>query len=339
MAAPLNGAPIERTHRASAPGSIEADLKALWMDVARDTPVARALMANLVVFFERQRGERIDFEAPIRVVPIDSVIRRHPSRVILLHHSPTDAGERAPIAAAVSVVTFGTDRTRYGVEEIAVRCACVEASLPSIVRNLAHGDVPTSIWWTEDISRTPPVGPLIAMGRQLVYDSRRWRDVRRAVLALAPFVAASEPKDVADINWRRLTAMRRALVHAAGTMVPRATAPDDARIVHRPGEGALGWLLAGWLASRGVRPAGSAIPLHVEESRHGDEIVAVTIGTIKASMNAQRVVVKGGGAPPFHLAVRQESEADAVVAELGSLRHDVCLHDTLVALARHFGEA
>jgi hypothetical protein len=54
-------------------------------------------------------------------------------------------------------------------------------------------------------------------------------------------------------------------------------------------------------------------------------------------MSPQRVVVTiAGAAPPFHLAVRRESEADAVAAELTSLGADVSLFDTLVTLSRHF---
>lgn len=340
MAAAVAGT-VTRVHRPSAPDAIDADLKSLWTEAARETPVARAVMANLVVFCEHRRGERIDFEAPLTSIPLDEVVRRHPSRVLILHHSPSETGGGTPIAAAVSVVTFGAGGSRYGVEEIAVRSACAEASLPSIVRNLTRGDVPTSIWWTEDLSRTPPVNALLAMGRQLVYDSRAWRDVRQGVRALAPLAQRPSIVDLADVNWRRLTAIRHALVHAAQSVGAGRFAIDDVRIVHRPGDGALAWLLAGWLASRLTGPATGSVPVRVEEHRHGDEILSVTIGegagAITGTMNAQRVILGvAGGAPPFHLAVRRESDADAVVAELTTLTADVCLFDTLAALARHF---
>ena len=77
---------VTRMHRASAPTAIDADLESLWTDVARQTPVARACMANLVVFCEHRRGERVDFEAALTTVPLDEVVRRHPSRVVILHH-------------------------------------------------------------------------------------------------------------------------------------------------------------------------------------------------------------------------------------------------------------
>jgi len=336
----MNTVNVDHTTRPSTPATIEDDLKALWRDVAKHTPVTRAAMANLVVFRACGRDDHIDFDAWIGAVPIADVVRHHPSRVIVLHHSP-DAGAGAPIAAAVSVVTFGTGQSCYGFEQIAVRSACADASLPSIVRSLMRGDVPTSIWWTEDVSRAAPVGAIVAMGRQLVYDSRDWRDVRRGVLALSPFTKGHGP-DLADLNWRRLTALRHALVHASRTMLSDQDAcAGDVHVAHGPGEGAVAWLLAGWLASRLTGTSAGRIPVRVEESPHGDEILAVSFGKapngLSASMNAQRVTLTAGrGAPPFYITMRQESEAEAVVAELRTLSRDPCLHDALTALARHF---
>lgn len=324
-----------RVHRDSTPGTIDADLKTLWAEVGRDTPVARALMANLVVFCQPQLGVRVDFDQPDDLVPIDDVVRRHPSRVIVLHHSPTELAASAPIAAAVAIITFGPDRARYGVEQISIRLASAEASLPSVVRSLVRGDVPTSIWWTEDLSRTPPVGAVVEMGRQLIYDSRTWADVRRGVLALAPFAARRDPPDFADLNWRRLSVMRQALVHAAATMPGGDRPTAEIRVTHSTGESALAWLLRGWLASR--LGEGSAAPVRVDDHGHADEILTVSVGAIRASMTAQRVVVTSAeGATPLHLAVRRESDADAVAAELGTLSCDVCLRDALRTLARFF---
>ena len=338
----MNAVTVGHTTRPSTPSTIEDDLKALWRDVARQTPVTRASMANLVVFLECGPGDHVDFDARIGAVPIADVVRLHPSRVIVLHHWTGDAAAGAPIAAAVSVVTFGTGQACYGFEQIAVRSACADASLPSIVRSLMRGDVPTSIWWTEDVSRVAPAGTIVAMGRQLVYDSRAWRDVRRGVLALSPYIQGHGPPDLADLNWRRLTALRQALVHASRTMLTeQKVGVGDVEIAHRPGEAAVAWLLAGWLASRLTEGSPGRIPVRVEERPHAEEILAVSFGeapnALTAMMNDQRVVITAaGGAPPFYVAVRQESEADAVVAELRMLSRDPCLHDALAALARHF---
>ena len=53
------------------------------------------------------------------------------------------------------------------------------------MRRLVLGDLPTSVWWTEDLSQTPPLTELATMGRQFVYDSRQWRDVRAGIATVA----------------------------------------------------------------------------------------------------------------------------------------------------------
>ena len=84
------------------------------------------------------------------------------------------------------------------------------------------------------------------MGRQLVYDSRSWRDFRQGIRALAPLLQQPGTVDLADVNWRRLNAIRQALVYAARNGDAGRFTIADVRIAHRPGEGALAWLLAGW---------------------------------------------------------------------------------------------
>src|SRR5581483_8231477 len=142
--------------------------------------------------------------------------------------------------------------------------------------------------------------------------------------------------ELADVNWRRLTSMRYAIVHAADTMLARAATIRAARIQHRAGEGALAWLLAGWLGSRLRWPA-NAFPVEVEEIADGENILIATLDDVTATMDANRILVQStSGSRPFTVAARQESDSDAVVAELSTLRPDRCLHDALAALAAAF---
>src|SRR6266498_2672858 len=99
-------------------------------------------------------------------------------------------------------------------------------------RDMAFGGVPVDdvaarhpsrVILIEDESRVAPIPSIVTMGRQLVFDSRRWRDIRQGVLALAPYIDAdrdgdrasrapsrwSQNVDLADVNWRRLTPVRR----------------------------------------------------------------------------------------------------------------------------------
>ena len=244
--------------------------------------------------------------------------------MILLHHGG-HAHPRSPVGATITVLLFGQPPARFGVEQIAVRSACAEASLPSIVRRLALGDVPTSIWWTEDLSHTTPVQSLVSMARQLVYDSRQWRDIRAGVAALAAMAAQEGAPDLADLNWRRLAAMRQALTEARH---PKEPSYLERRLACRLGQ------------SRFHTNAQPGALSNV--GRHGDDLVAASLGDedpgdISAAMNGHRVLVKyRGRLAPFSVAVPRESEADAVAAELRNLTHDVVLRDALVTLARRF---
>jgi glucose-6-phosphate dehydrogenase assembly protein OpcA len=340
-----------RLSRASSPAAIEDDLALLWRDAAHDGPVARALMANLVVYRDRPATEDVDLDAPIEGVPVDDVAERHPSRLIVLHHGGR-TGASAPIGASISILLFGPPNARFGVEEIAVRSTCAEASLPSIVRRLSLGDIPTSIWWTEDLSRATPLDALVTMGRQLVYDSRQWSDVSRGVLALAPVIARERGPDLADLNWRRLTPMRVALTHALAPPLGHIDAAGvRVRIGHRPGDAALAWLLAGWFCARLGWPDAAELPATIEEDvsgrggpgdSEGDVVLRVAVsasgGTeITASMNEHRVLVEyGSSVAPFSIAAPEETEADAVAAELRTLTYDADLREAIAALARRF---
>ena len=334
-----------RVARVSAPAEIEDTLAALWREAGRDRPLTRALMANLVVFRACGAAEPIDLTAPIAGLPVDDVAARHPSRVIVVHHARGHAAAAAKVEASVAIITAGTPDAPIGIEEIAVRSACPDESLPSIVRRLALGDLPTSIWWTDDLSADTPRAALVAMGRQLVYDSRGWRDLRVGIRTVVAMLDQARGPDLADLNWRRLAPMRQALMQAASPayhgIPPRAR---HVRIYHRPGDGALAWLLAGWLASRlGWRTG--ALPLAVEEARHGGDQLSISFGSetdvdVTATMNGHRVLVKShNGAAPLIVSVPRRGEAEAVAAELQSLGRDESHHDAVAALAAIFAAA
>lgn len=330
---------VERAWRDSTPESVEHDLAALWRELAAGGAVARAVMSNLVVFrfVERRSDGTGDAGRGPDGIPVhpdlESVVALHPSRTIVIEHDRGEHDARAPVGARVGVSIFGPPAGHYGVEQIVVKSACAEVSLPSIVRRFVRGDLPTSVWWTEDVSQWPPLPALVATGRQLVYDSRGWRDIDAGFGAIAGF-ARDGRLDLADLNWRRLSPLRRALLHAARNPGAGA-APTQIRIAHRPGDAALGWLLAGWLGARLEWPGGAWPP--VEASRQGDELLELTIGTgdatFTAALNEQRVLVSQPGVPPMLVPAPRDSEAETVAAELRSLSHDPALHDALLALA------
>ncbi len=334
----MASAVADRRRRASTPEAIEADLSALWRDIARDGPIGCAMMSNLVVFRSARAASDASVEDLFGAASVDAVLARHPSRVILIEHRQESPDVCRPLVASVGILAFGPPSARYGVEQIAVRSACADASLPSILRHLVRGDLPTSVWWMEDLAQVPPLDVIVAIGRQFLYDSRGWRDVRRGFLALAPVI---DTVDVVDMNWRRLLPVRRALVRGAESTDAGWWRPDDIRIAHRPGDAALAWLLAGWFSSR-LDWGASAMP-QIHEDANADDVLSILIGggaeEFVARFDGLRVLVADDAVEPSSVVAEHEGEADAVAAELQSLSHDVCLHDALSALVRHFRAA
>jgi glucose-6-phosphate dehydrogenase assembly protein OpcA len=326
----MASAVAERLWRASTPATLERDLSELWRDVGRKGPIARAMMSNLVVV----RAARIERRAG---VSIDAVVAHHPSRVLIIDHEQSGPDACEISGARIGVVTFGPPGARYGVEQIAVRSSCIDESMPSLVRRLVRGDLPISVWWAEDLSSVPLLSSIVDMGRQLVYDSRQWHDVRRGVQALEPW----RHLDLVDMNWRRLTPIRRAMVLAARIAESQNWDPGEIRITHRRGDAAKAWLIAGWLASC-LRWSADALAA-IEETTDENSMLTVTVGSggdaIVIRSDGRQVVVQHANRPPSIVSIPQEGEADALAAELHSLSHDVRLHDALSALHVRFNAA
>ncbi|HYM22991.1 MAG TPA: glucose-6-phosphate dehydrogenase assembly protein OpcA [Vicinamibacterales bacterium] len=338
MAAPVGDA----NWRATTPDAIEADLAALWRELAgRARPVARAVMSNLIVVRDQTVAPSQTISRSDRYT-LDEVSAHHPSRVIVITHDEGRECAGGPLAARVGVLTFGPPEARYGVEQIAVQSGCAEAALPSIVRRLVRGDVPTSLWWRADLSRVPIVDALVAMGRQFIYDSRQWQDVRGGVLAVAPLLA-DRTLDIADVNWTRLTPVRQALLHAAGDLTIDDLCSAEVAVTHRPGDAAIAWLFQGWLSARMEwrRPAEASTVNESPSAAEDALVIAIRCerGAITVRLSDHRVVVEQDKGAPFSMGVPRQGEADAVAEELRSLARDVCLHDAIGALALHFSAA
>jgi len=330
----MASAVVDRVWRDAAPDALEQTLAELWREVGRRATVARAVMSNLVVLRACRADEPTDAFAGTYGDTIDAIIARHPSRVIVIAHETGCPLARAPIAARGGIVTNGPPQASYAVEHVSVRSSCGESSLPSIVRRLVRGDLPTSIWCPEDVSRQPPLRAIVAEARQLIYDSRAWSDLRGGIRAIEQSTQGFQV-DVADVNWRRLTPIRDAVRHSTEHLAIDALRSGQVRIAHAPGEEAMAWLLAGWLAAR---LGWGEAAIRVDETHDPDARLTLTVGAgADASLlelGEQQVRVAPRGAAPYVSVVRQESAPDAIAAELRSLSADSALRDTLRALAR-----
>jgi hypothetical protein len=191
----------------------------------------------------------------------------------------------------------------------------------------------------------------VRIGRQFLYDSRCWADIRAAILALAPLLIDSFRPDLADRNWRRLLPVRRAILHALESRdAARRSSAGPPHIRHRQGETALAWLMSGWAHVAGltdthrarreadqIQTAGVLEAPLVDARVDADVLTASLDDGFHLRMTDDRVIVEDPlGPAPFTVAVSREREAEAIAGELGMLTEDTVLHKVLNALVGHF---
>jgi glucose-6-phosphate dehydrogenase assembly protein OpcA len=327
----MAGGVVDRVWRDTVADDIEPALTTLWREVGARSRVARAVMSNLIVVRVCSESEPVDAFAAAHADAIDEIAARHPSRVIVIAHEEGCSLTRGPVAARVSVATYGPPQARYAIEHVLVRSSCDAASLPSIVRRLTRGDVPTSVWWPDDLSHHPPLRAIVAEARQLIYDSRRWNEPDASLRGVAE-VSRGLAVDVADLNWRRLAPVRMAMRHIQHDVPLEPLRRGDVRIAHAPGEGALASLLAAWLGAclawpRTIHPvveegpASGVLTLTIADAR--TPLIALTDAEIRVAPPNGRSYVS---------ATARETSTEAVVAELRSLSTDVALRAALARL-------
>ena len=237
--------------------SVESVLTRLWRHEptgpdSSQGVLTRACMSNLIIVC---RGKE---QAGVLTREVDTIVSRHPSRVLLLVADARGPGLSSAIEAAVSAhCHFGGDHRQICSEMVTIGAGGDEVrKLPSAARSLLVGDLPTSLWW--DANDPPPLGgrlfeELSRMANQVIYSSRGWDDPVRGTLATADWVAHARPGDAVavDLEWRGLRPWRQLISQSLDpTAVPGAIeALVDVEIDHGPHGLPQSWLLAGWLAS------------------------------------------------------------------------------------------
>jgi hypothetical protein len=310
--------------------ALDADLAALWRDAARDGPLSRAVMSNLVIVRPADRPQAGPADATLA-----DAVRRHPARTIVIDYAPDPHALCAPRAVQIGLFLFVNGPHRYGVERIAVNASCGHASLPSVVRRLIGGDLPTTLWWAADASRWPVPGALVEAGRQLLYDSAAWEDADAGIRSMAAIAASRFTPDLVDLNWRRLAPLRRALVSALGP--PGGVEPEGVarmRVEHPPRQAAAARLVAGWLTDAA---AGFAAPSQLVRR---DESAALAV-TIESKRARVRAVLAGsevhvdfdGARTPLVIPAPGEPPGAALADELDTLTHDRGLSRALATVA------
>jgi glucose-6-phosphate dehydrogenase assembly protein OpcA len=221
-----------------------------------DNPVVRACMSNLIIYCDRM--ELADTLADA----VPDIVTTHPARVLLLvaESGPGDEAVRAGVCVRGHVVDPG----RWVISEqvtLHARGHGVEG-LPSAVRALIIGDLPTNLWWA--VPQPPPLAGVVMheladTAQQIIYDSIGWPAPARGVVATGAWLEQIESQDrterwrvASDLNWRRLKYWRRLVAQALDPEVAPGALESitDVLLEHGPHAVVQAWELVSWLASR-----------------------------------------------------------------------------------------
>jgi glucose-6-phosphate dehydrogenase assembly protein OpcA len=360
-----------RSHgpRAVELAAVERELAQRWRQVSEtEIPLTRACMSNLIVVC-RTAG---DSSTVVNEIP--ATVSRHPARVFLLL---ADARAGTPRLGAY-VTTHA--RMLDGRQQVVSEQVTIEATgaairrLPSAVRGLLVGDLPTTLWWAAP--EAPPLAgelftELADLSDQVIYDSLGWPDPPRFMVATANWATGDRLRQVvSDLAWRRMKLWRRLLAQAHDPTIAPGTLETirEVALEHGPHAMTQAWLLTSWLALRlRWRPVGGRVTGGTEAAwqflaQHGPvqltirrlaeggaEIQKVRImsgacgrsTTIScADVGAGRLVMTSDAAPGVvrTLSTLPQSRADLVARQLPDLARDALFRGCL-ALGRTMAQA
>lgn len=348
--------------------AIERELGRPWQppEALPDEPAARALMGNLVVVC-RHESEKADVLAEVA-----TIVAHYPARVLVL---VADAG--SPSEELKAWVTIYR-RTRGAAPQVCGEGVTIQAGgpaiprLPSMVRSLVLGDLPTALWWA-----TPEAPPLAGdlfveladLADQVIYDSFAWMDPLRQLVLTATWVGGSGRPVASDLAWRRPKLWRRIVAQSLDPqLAPGALeAITEVHMAHGPHALTQAWLLAGWLAFRlGWHPRGGKVSPGPEVSwafqwAHGTPRVEIRrLSEGEPDLQSVRIVTRVNARPvtfrfalegpgrvstvaeglsdrTLSLTAPLQSRGQLVARQLPDLARDR-LFDSSVALARSMAE-
>ncbi|MGH2607450.1 MAG: glucose-6-phosphate dehydrogenase assembly protein OpcA [Tepidiformaceae bacterium] len=347
--------------------AVEQELARPWSppDARTGEPNTRALMGNVVIVCRRQE-EQAEVEHELA-----TIVSQYPSRVLLL---VADAGRRsADIEALVTVYRPSEASGQACGECVTIRAGShAIARLPSAVRALLLGDLPTTLWWATP--EAPPLagdlfGQLAELAGQVIYDSFAWTDPLRQLVVVANWVGGGGQLATADLAWRRPKLWHRIIAQSLDPgLAPGAfEGISEVTIEHGPHALTQAWLLAGWLGFRlGWVPRGGKVLPGPEVSwtfqwAHGAPRVEIRrLATGDFDVQAVLVATKVNGRPvtfrftregPGQVTVSAEglidrtlalagpvqSRAELVARQLPDLARDR-LFESSLALARTMAE-
>lgn len=272
--------------------AIEKALGELWKRTGhqeladgRQLPV-RTNVLNLVVHVPHDAGAECASDA------VAGLIERHPSRTLIVVSDPDAPTSSLDAAVATKRTPKDAARCAFCWEQVTVTAHGAAAlHAPGIIVPLLLPDLPTYLWWTDDI----PFGSdlftrMLNLCDRVIVDSALLARPIDGLSKLAALNRASaRDRGVSDFHWLRLKSWRNltAQFFDKTELRPYVQRIDSLRLTYaRETDGggiAQALLLAGWLASClgwTPRPTSAWLKegaLHLEAARDGGNVVAIDI--------------------------------------------------------------
>jgi len=207
-----------------------------------------------------------------------------------------------------------------------LRTACANQSIPSILRSVVRGEVPTTVWWLGNLPSSAPA-ELTDLARQIVFDSGTWADFSQEAAATLRTVERAPTADLVDLSWRRLQPLLSAICRAVSEhRTARVRDVRSVEIRHAPPHRGCARLLAGWARHRlGADAQITVVDGHDAQTESAAFIRVVMRTDDWSSMAAlfdDCVEWQTAGSQRTSRRIVHEHEADAIVEELRTLARD-----------------
>lgn len=191
-------------------GAIEAELKSMWHEDAREpgvgeAAVVRARVANLIVYLAP--GELPQCVDEI----LDEITLSHPARALVVSCDPQPSSPKIDAWVAARCQMPSAAGKQVCCEQVTIEASgSFVSQVPSVIAQLLASDLPVFLWCrgTPHLS-DPLIKKLMDFADRVVIDSSRFDRPAGDLISLATLIRVSEGwTALTDLNWANLTPRR-----------------------------------------------------------------------------------------------------------------------------------
>jgi glucose-6-phosphate dehydrogenase assembly protein OpcA len=236
-------------------GAIQSQLTKLWRSAVEhsqqkgEPAAARTNVLTIVAYADTEDAEQ-------RILgTLATLAEHHPSRTLLVRAEP---GAAVPSLAADVVTRCRIDRPQVCFEQIVLHAhGSIVEQVSSAVASLLLRDLPTYLWWPDDIrEQSELLRRLVVLCDGVIVDSSTFAESTASLPTLLSLFHQQPSTEVADLQWARLSGWRDSTAQFFDSATTRqyldgiTQVEVDVRAGDRPGVPGAGLLYVAWLAGR-----------------------------------------------------------------------------------------